>query len=191
VNSLKKFLAGLNPWLPVLLTTFLFHVIRGSWGDAIIFGTGCLILILDWKHVFPWHMPKRPLLNKWLVTFVLLVAASILFFSERGGWQDIVLLLVLAPVAVSLTYYRDHGPKPSATKVMSRTRAWWVGIAITLALCELMAYIWANVYKDDNSFPTISVLVNPVLESPYGRSVFLVLWMLIGVGMLGIWRHKK
>jgi hypothetical protein len=60
-----------------------------------------------------------------------------------------------------------------------------------MAVCELFAYIWANVFKDDMSFPTISVLVNPVLESPYGRSVFLVLWMLIGVGMLGIWRHKK
>lgn len=191
MRLLKNFLSGMNPWLPVFLTTFLFHVIRGSVGDAIIFGTGSAILILDWKKAFPWHMPARPKLNKWVVSGGMVLAASILFFSERGGWQDIVLLLALAPIALSLTYYRDHGPKPGATKVMARTRAWWVGIAITMALCELMAYIWANVFKDDKSFPTISVLVNPILESPYGRSVFLVLWMLIGVGMLGIWRHKK
>lgn len=101
------------------------------------------------------------------------------------------MLLALAPIALSLTYYRDHGPKPGATKVMARTRALWVTIAITMAVCELFAYIWANVYKDDESFPTISVLVNPILESPYGRSIFLVLWMLIGIGMLGIWRKKK
>ncbi|MEY4321091.1 MAG: hypothetical protein RLZZ471_1032 [Actinomycetota bacterium] len=191
MKTFKNFLSGMNPWLPVFLTTFLFHVIRGAFGDALIFGTGCTILILDWKKVVPWHMPERPKLSKWVVTGGMLVAASVLFFSKRGGWQDIVLLLALAPIAISLTYYRDHGPKPSATKTMARTRAWWVGIAITMALCELMAYIWANVYKDDKSFPTISVLVNPILESPYGRSVFLVLWMLIGVGMLGIWRKKK
>jgi len=191
VKSFKSLITGMNPWLPVLLTTFLFHVIRGATGDAIIFGTACTILILDWKKAFPWHMPKRPRLNKWLVSAVMLVAASVLFFSERGGWQDIVLLLTLAPIAISLTYYRDHGPKPGATKVMQRTRALWVTIAITMAVCELFAYIWANVYRDDTSFPTISVLVNPILESPYGRSIFLVLWMLIGVGMLGIWRKKK
>ena len=191
MNSLKKFLSGLNPWLPVFLTTFLFHVLRGAFGDALIFGFGSAIMLLDWKKVIPWHMPERPSLNKWIVSLVLLVAAAILFFSKRGGWQDIILLLALAPIALSLTYYRDHGPKPSATKVMARTRGLWVTIAISMAVCELFAYIWANVFKDDKSFPTISVLVNPVLESPYGRSIFLVLWMLIGVGMLGIWRHKK
>lgn len=191
MRAFKSFMTGMNPWLPVYLTTFLFHVIRGATGDAIIFGTACTILILDWKKAFPWHMPKRPHLNKWVVSLVMLVAASVLFFSERGGWQDIILLLALAPIALSLTYYRDHGPKPGATKVMARTRALWVTIAITMAVCELFAYIWANVYKDDESFPTISVLVNPILESPFGRSVFLVLWMLIGIGMLGIWRKKK
>lgn len=191
MKSFKRLITGMNPWLPVLLTTFLFHVIRGATGDAIIFGTACTILILDWKKAFPWHMPERPHLNKWLVSAVMLVAASVLFFSERGGWQDIVLLLTLAPIAISLTYYRDHGPKPGATKVMQRTRALWVTIAITMAVCELFAYIWANVYRDDTSFPTISVLFNPILESPYGRSIFLMLWMLIGVGMLGIWRKKK
>lgn len=191
MKSFKNFLAGMNPWLPVLLTTFLFHVLRGAYGDATIFGLACTILILDWKRVIRWHMPERPKLNKWVVSGGMAIAAAVLFFSERGGWQDIILLLALAPIALSLTYYRDHGPKPSATKVMARTRAWWVGIAISMALCELMAYIWANVYQDDESFPTVSVLVNPILESPYGRSIFLVLWMLIGVGMLGIWRHKK
>lgn len=190
MNRFKNFLAGLNPWLPVLLTTFLFQVMRGAYGDAIIFGLGCAILILDWKKLIPWHMPERPKLSKWGVSFGMLLAASILFFSQRGGWQDIVLLLALAPIALSLTYYRDHGPKPSATKVMARTRAMWVSLAMFMALSELFAYIWANVFKDDKNYPTVSILVNPILESPLGRSVFLVLWMLIGIGMLQIWRKK-
>lgn len=190
MNWLKNFLSGMNPWLPVLLTTWLFQVMRGAYGDAIIFGIGCLILILDWKKLIPWHMPERLKLNKWTVSGVLFLAALVLFFSERGGWQDIVLLLAIAPVALYLTYYRDHGPKPSATKVMARTRGLWVTIAIAMAVCELLAYIWANVFKDDKNYPTVSVLVNPILESPWGRSIFLVLWMLIGVGMLQVWRKK-
>ena len=33
---------------------------------------------------------------------------------------------------------------------------------------------------------------NPVLDKPYGRAIFLALWMMIGVGMLQItrWRRK-
>ena len=187
---MKKFLAGLNPWLPVLLTTLLFHIIRGAYSDALIFGIGCAIMIADWKHLIPWHMPARPKLSKWLVTLLMLVAASVLFFSKRGGWQDIVLLLTLAPIALSLIYYRDHGPKPSATKIMARTRALWVTLAMSMAVFELFAFMWASVFKDDKNFPTISVLVNPILESAYGRSIFFVLWMLIGVGMLQIWKKK-
>ncbi len=100
------------------------------------------------------------------------------------------MLLALAPIAIYLAYYRDHGPKPSSTKVMNRTRWLWLSLAVVMCLSELFAYIWANVYKDDHSYPTISVIVSPILDSPYGRGVFLATWMLIGVGLLQVWRKR-
>ena len=191
VAKFKELLRGINPWLPVFVFIVAFHLNRGSIGDAVIFGIGSLLLIADWKHWIPWHMPERPKVNGWVIALVLGVSFLILLTTERNGWQDIVLLLTLAPIALVMVYYRDHGPKPSATRVMARTKWIWMTLALSMAVAELFAYIFATVYKDDRSFPTVSVLVNPVLESPIGRSVFLVLWMLIGVGMLGIWRHKK
>ena len=191
VAKFKELLRVINPWLPVFVFIVAFHLNRGSIGDAVIFGIGSLLLIADWKHWIPWHMPERPKVHGWVIALVLCVSFLILLTTERNGWQDIVLLLTLAPIALVMVYYRDHGPKPSATRVMARTKWIWMTLALSMAVAELFAYIFAAVYKDDRSFPTVSVLVNPVLESPIGRSVFLVLWMLIGVGLLQVRRGRR
>lgn len=191
VAKFKELLRGINPWLPVFVFIVAFHLNRGSIGDAVIFGIGSLLLIADWKHWIPWHMPERPKVHGWVIALVLGISFLILLTTERNGWQDIVLLLTLAPIALVMVYYRDHGPKPSATRVMARTKWIWMTLALSMAVAELFAYIFATVYKDDRSFPTVSVLVNPVLESPIGRSVFLVLWMLIGVGLLQVRRGRR
>ena len=187
---MKQLLRGINPWLPVFAFVTMFHVMRGAIGDAIIFGIGTVLLIADWKKLFKWHMPERPRFGKTSVVIAILLSSSVLFFSERGGWQDIVLLLALAPVSIALIYYRDHGPKPSSTKLMARTKWIWMTLALCMAVSELFAYIFAAVYKDDSTYPTISVLVNPILDQPWGRAVFLVAWLLIGLGLLQVRRTK-
>lgn len=176
--------------MPVLAFTTFFHITRGSLGDAIIFGTGCLLLIADWKKWIPWHMPERPKVSGWVIGLAIAISFSVLLFTERTGWQARVLLLTLVPIALVMVYYRDHGPKPGATKEMARTKWVWMTLALVMAVSELFAYIFATVYKDDTTYPTISVLVNPTLESPWGRAIFLTLWMLIGVGLLQV-RKKR
>lgn len=188
---MKRLLSGINPWLPVLAFTTFFHITRGSLGDAIIFGTGCLLLIADWKKWIPWHMPERPKVSGWVIGLAIAISFSVLLFTERTGWQARVLLLTLVPIALVMVYYRDHGPKPGATKEMARTKWVWMTLSLVMAVSELFAYIFATVYKkDDTTYPTISVLVNPTLESPWGRAIFLTLWMLIGVGLLQV-RKKR
>ena len=187
---MKRALSGMNPWLPPMVYVAIFHFMRESWVDAAIFSIGSLLIIADWKKLLRWEMPERPKLSKTPVLLAILLASSILFFSERGGWQDTVLLLALAPIALYMVYYRDHGPKPSSTPLMNRTRWLWLTLATILCVSELFAYIWASAFKDDDRYPTISMIVNPVLESPYGRGIFLVVWMLIGVGLIHPWRKK-
>lgn len=180
----KSLLKGINPWLPVFAFVTAFHLNRGSYLDALIFGLGSLLLIADWKKWIPWTMPEKPKVSGWVMGLVILISCSVLFFSERNGWQDKVLLLTLAPLAIFMVYYRDHGPKPGATTAMTRTKWIWMVLALFMAVSELFAYIFATVYQDDETYPTISILVNPILDSPYGRAVFLILWMLIGFGLL-------
>jgi hypothetical protein len=118
----KRLLFGINPWLPPMIYVTIFHVMRGSYVDALIFAVGSLLLIADWKKWILWSMPERPKAGRLPVILVILAASSVLFFSERGGWQDIVLLLALAPIALAMVYYRDHGPKPSSTRSVHNRR---------------------------------------------------------------------
>jgi hypothetical protein len=186
----KRLLSGINPWLPPMVFVAIFHYMRGSFIDAWIFLVGSLLLVADWKRWIKVGMPERPRFKRWTVLLAISIAVSVLFFSKRGGWQDVVLLLALAPIALSLVFYRDHGPKPSSTPLMNHTRWIWLTLAVVLCVSELFAYIWANAFKDDKTYPTISIIVNPILESPYGRGLFLAVWMLIGVGLLQVWRKK-
>lgn len=187
---MKRLLKGINPWLPVLIFVSAFHINRGSIGDAVIFGVGSLILIADWKKWIHWHMPERPRLSGWVIGLLVAVCFMVLLLTERNGWQDKVLLLTLAPIALVMVYYRDHGPKPAPTKQMMRTKWIWMTLALVMALSELFAYIFATVYKDDQTYPTISILVNPILESPWGRAIFLSLWLLAGIGLLQLRKGK-
>ncbi len=186
----KSILSGINPWLPVFAFVTLFHLIRESYVDAFIFALGSVILVIDWKKMLSLRMPKRKTLKNWFLALVIALSFSVLFFSGRGGWQDVLLLIALAPAALYLVYYQDRGPKPSGNGTMVRTKWIWMTLAIFMAVSELFAYIWAVVFKDDKTYPTISIIVNPILDSPYGRGIFLVIWMLIGLGLLRNGRGK-
>ncbi len=190
MKRFKQWTTGLNPWLPYFLTTFVFHVIRGAAGDSFIFGLASLILIVDWKRLVRWELPERLKFRKRYLTIGLGFAALVLFFSPRASIFDAVLLLLIAPISIALVYYRDHGPLPADSVALRRSVRIWILILVSMALFELFAYIWANVFKDDRNFPTISVLMGPVLDSSIGRTIFLLLWMLAGAYLLGMWRRR-
>ena len=188
---MKRLLHGINPWLPVLAFVTVFHITRGATTDAIYFGFASTLLILDWKRLIPGKMPERRRLGKSVVWGAILAVCVVLLFTERNSWPDIAVLIAILAFSLWLAYYRDHGPKPSLTKTMNRTKWVWMTLALSMAVSELFAYIYANVNQDDKTYPTISVLVNPFLENPIGRIVFLTLWALIGVGLLGVWRKNS
>jgi hypothetical protein len=191
VIKFKKWVHGLNPWLPYILTTFVFQVIRGAVVDSVIFGVASLLLIADWKRVIPWELPERPKYRTWMVATGMVFSAIVLYVSPRASLADAVLLIVMAPIAITLVYYRDHGPLPKSDSAMKLSVRLWMLVVVSMALFEMFAFMWASVYRDDKHFPTISVIVNPVLNNSVGRTVFLVLWMLAGASLFGLFRGRK
>jgi len=39
-------------------------------------------------------------------------------------------------------------------------------------------------------YPTISVLIDPLLDTIYGQAGFVILWLAVGIGFLRIWGRK-
>jgi hypothetical protein len=40
------------------------------------------------------------------------------------------------------------------------------------------------------AYPTVSVLLDPVLQNILGQGLFVALWLLAGVGLITIWRRS-
>ena len=187
----KNWVSRLNPWLPYILVTFVFQIIRGSVVDSVIFGIASLLLIADWKRLIPWELPEKPKYKAWMVVAGMVASALVLFFSPRASLADIVLLIVIAPVVVTLVYYRDHGTVPKDSPAMKRSVRAWMLVMVSMAVFEMFAFIWTSAYRNEKAFPTISFLVGPILDNNIGRTFFLVIWMAIGAYLLGLWRGKK
>jgi hypothetical protein len=66
----------------------------------------------------------------------------------------------------------------------------WGLWAFVFAVIELIAFIGGFLTNDDSSFPTISIILDPVLETQLGRAVFVALWLMAGVYLLGV-RKKR
>lgn len=160
----------------------MFHIVRGVESDAIIFAIFTLIEIASWRGWLP-TFTFSPRLNPWLVRGVLVAAFAIMFLTPRNGPLDVFLLLSLAPIAIAAVNFKDAAIK--SPKFVIRSRIIWLTLIMSMAVVELVAYIVANILQDDKNWPTVSVLVLPVLDSPIGRTIFMVIW--VGAGWGG-WR---
>lgn len=167
----------MSPWIPLFAFVCLFHIVRGVASDAILFGLFTLIEIASWQGWLP-RFKHRPNLNVWLVRGVLVAAGCTLFFAERNSLADHLLFFGLLPLAIWTVNFKHATIR--SPKFVVRTRGLWLALALAMALVELGAYIAANILKDDRDWPTVSVLVGPVLDLPLGRIVFMTVWVALG-----------
>ena len=178
---MKKLLDGMSPWIPVFAFVCMFHIVRGVPSDALIFGIFTLVMIASWKGWLP-TFSSSPQFNPWIVRGVLTAALLVMFVLPRSHPLDIFLLLSLAPIAIGTVNFKHAAIKSS--KLVIRSRWIWLLLTLAFALVELTAYIVANILKDDKHWPTVSVLIGPILDEPVNRAIFMLIWVAAGFGIL-------
>jgi hypothetical protein len=99
-----------------------------------------------------------------------------------------IIVLAILPLALRFAWYSDRGPKDKPDERMKRSRMAWAAGGVGLMLWEFAANIFGQLDGSLHSFPTISVLIDPILDNIFGQAVFVVLWLLIGVTFLKIWK---
>lgn len=179
-SKFKKMLAGLNPWLPIFAFVTLFQAIRYSLVDVIYFFIVTIVLIIDWKRWIPLTIPERYQPSTRLIVITSVLFGIAIYAVPRRSALGITLMISLLLIVVGLAWYRDHGPKPALTKAMSRTKYSWLVVGLLLALWELFAYILSDI-EGDTSYPTLSVLMAPLLAMDIGRVLFLLVWLSLGI----------
>lgn len=188
--ALKRALSGINPWIPLFAFTGLFQYLRGAYFDTIYFAVVVTILVVDWKRWFPYQFPKKPQLSLWSAAFTAALIAMLLFAIPRKSEFEVALMIAIFLSTLALVWYKDSGPTINMDAALNRTEWLWITLGILISLWELFAYILSDVADDSYAYPTVSILMSPIMASDWGRAGFALLWLLIGIALLRIRRRR-
>lgn len=181
-------LRHLSLWVWAFLINLGLQVFRGSLGDTVIFSIFSVILILAsiTKSNLKWLQNLR---FRYVSELALVIAALLLIVPWHTGVMTALFIATLLGCMV-LIWSREHTERAPRTKRIKRAELLWVVWAVGLALWEFGANLLGIFNKNLYQFPTISILVVPMLDSSAGQTVFVGLWMLIGLGLLRLVRQR-
>lgn len=181
---------GLNPWVLIFVGLAFFHLWRQSPQDIIIFGGSALLILTQVFGKTSWGFAQQPQIKPLPIALVVLGASAALYVSERHGAVNFLVLVVFIPIGFVLLFYRDSAVHPVPKRQVLRSRWVWTLWAGLFALVELVAYLGSKLSGDLERYPTISVLLDPILDEPIGRAVFIALWLVSGIYLFGVRRPK-
>lgn len=188
--TLKSWLRRINPWMPLFAFVALFQFMRGAIFDAIYFSFIVLVLLINWKNLFPFEFPKKPKPNLTALVVGAIAFGAGIALLPRKSPMEVALMLGALFIAMALVWYKDAGPQTKVAGALSRSKWAWISYGVLVSLWELFAYILSDVANDPYAYPTISILMAPVMADQTGRAIFLVLWLLVGVMLVRIERKK-
>jgi len=191
VATIKKTrgILGLNTWIWVYGLVLLLQLIRGSWGDTIIFAFDSALIVANELGMLKFLRHERPRVQKRVIAIGMAVLLVLLSLIPPHTAASAVVFIGILPLALWMVWYQDRGAKPKANRSMFLARVVWLCFSIAVCLWEYASNLMTIATKDLYAFPTISVLIAPWIDgSAGGRFVFSAVWLLLGLAFLRIWR---
>jgi hypothetical protein len=179
-----------NPWVWVFFVTLALQIFRGSPIDTMIFGSSTVLIWLDAVGFLKKSLRERPKVSNSTIAIVVAMYGISLSVFPRHSYEHGALVLSILPIALWLVWYRDRGPKERPDPLMAKTKVVWIVLCIAICIWEFAANIQGQLENNLYSHPTISILMDPFMDSTFGKSIFAVIWLLAGVGLLRIWGRK-
>ena len=169
-----------------------FQTWRGAYVDGILFFSLSAMLVIDRLTGGKIVILKKHVVAPKVVTLGITgVLGLVLVLAPRHSWIDLVAFIAIGVTVLIVAWE----PAPERVKrphtAMLRSMWFWSMAAVALCVWEATAFVLSvtvpNGYK---YFPTISVLLDPFVESLGGRMVFVGLWLAAGYGLLRFWRKS-
>lgn len=166
------------------------QVFRGSYFDFTVFALCALTIWISASGVLGSRLGSRIYINRaWILWGGLAITLALSAFP-RHSWVHGIVLLAILPYVLRLAWYTDRGPKEKPDNRLARARLVWVILALLLTAWEFMANILGQLVNNLHTYPTISILIDPLLDTFYGQSAFVVIWLVLGVGLLRLWERR-
>ena len=175
-------------WLGVLSIMAVFQLWRGAWVDGGIFVALLAVLIVDTLSGGRIALVRRPvMLRRTTIVMSAAVVAAVLIVAPRHGIV-VMVTMVMVGVAVAILAWPatpDRDRRPDRAYARSSTLFSLVGALF--CLWEAFAYILSNTLPGFNdAFPTISVLLDPVVGDAAGRTFFVIVWVVAGLALIRV-----
>lgn len=181
-TNAKKILR--TPWVWFFFTTTFFQIFRGSLGDAIIFGLATTLISVAATDALNVNLLDRKQVRLMVSAPLFIGLAIAMTAVPRHTGVLATFFLAILPLALILVWHKDAGEKQKPPTDVKKARTLWAALCVGMSLWELGANILGQLDDSLYTFPTISVLLDPALDTVWGQGVFVSIWLLIGFGFL-------
>ncbi len=186
-----KWVSGFrNPWFWVFAITTALQVFRGSPRDTIIFSLSTVALWVSASGILGNRFGNRIRIQRAWVFWGVVILTIGLSLLDRHSYAHGFLVLATLPIVLRLAWYTDRGPKEKPDPRMARSRTLWTILCLGITVWEFVANILGQLAGSLHRYPTISVLIDPILDTHYGQAAFVIFWLGIGIGFLKLWDTK-
>lgn len=171
-------------WVAAFALTAALQVFRGALEDTIIFVAGGLLILLSTNVLAKINLPSAKLTAGSNLDWAGMILLFALAFTPRHTFFNLGIFVLLLPLVLFMAWGAHAEPVRQLTKRDRATRFAWSAWAIVMCLWEFGANIFGQLSKVPDAFPTISVLVDPILKLEIGQAGFVVVWLLVGYYLL-------
>jgi len=182
-------------WVAVLALTAAFHALRGAPVDAALYAAVAALLVLDqlgWLRVPLRLGPDRGTASRRVVAGVLIVVAALaLGATPLYGPADAAVVVGIGVLLLPVAWAERDGasgerpPDPVTRRALRRAAVLWASVIAAGCLWEVAAFVLGRTLPgQEQDFPALSDLVDPVLAWPPARAVLVALWLLGGYALI-------
>lgn len=199
-DARRRRVVGAAPWVLVLVAVGAVQAVRAQWVDAALFLAVATALALDAAGVFDGlrrriaartaksdaatgvrTAPGR--LARAAAWAGIVLAAVVLVSATRHGPVAGLVALVLGVLAVVIAWTPAPPSMPNPPRRGARRRAavLWASVVVAAAVWELATFVIGRIAPPVRpDFPSVSEIVDPILDQPIGRAVFVAVWLGLG-----------
>lgn len=177
-----------RPWTVILVLTGLFQLYRGAPVDAAFFLVVAAVLVADEFGLVV--LPRVGIPRLWMLAAAAVVLGTLMVLAPRHGVVEGLVVSAIG-LTVLLFAWPDQGPSGSTRAPLRTAAILWSVVAVAACLVEVTSFL-LGVPSEEAKFahPSVSLLLDPALDTIEGRAVFTALWLVIGIALLRRGRQR-
>ncbi|MBB5640727.1 hypothetical protein [Cryobacterium roopkundense] len=180
-------------WLLALAIMAGFQWWRGARIDGVLFTVAVILVVVDLvKGSLVEPFIRRHTVPRGVILACAALVGVTLVVTPRNGWLALAGVIIAGAGVTLLAWDPQRVRDVRPDTAVRRSSTIWALLAISLCVWEALALVISATSPLAatialQAFPTVSVLLDPFLQSWVGQTFFVGCWMLAGLGLLRLW----